>query len=231
MMTTRRADAVLVRFASGRRLGALAAMAIALVLLGLGACSVDRRSDEYRCKNPGQCPSRQCNDGWCVPVPDPVDAAPGASPDGMVTPVPIDAAPQPDECPAVCSSCDNDTCYIECGGLGSCPALVACPAGWQCDVACLGIQACAAGVRCGDAVSCEVLCEGSGACMGGVTCGAGPCSVECLGLSACFTIDCSESCACDTSCEDGALCTHACPDRGGACRRDGECDSTGCDNC
>ena len=228
-MTPRHADAVLGHLASGRSLGALAAAAIALVLLGLGACSVDRRSGEYRCDNAGQCPSRQCNDGWCVPLPSAGDAAPPGSTDAMATP--IDAAPGPGACPAVCSACEDDTCYIDCEGTGRCPDRVACPAGWDCDVACLGIQACAAGVSCGDAVSCSVRCEGSSACAGGVTCGAGACSIECVGAGACLTLDCSESCACDTACEAGALCARECPDRGNACRRNGECSSTACNNC
>lgn len=202
----------------GRRLGALAALALAL--LGLGACSVDRRSGEYRCTDPAQCPSGMCDQGWCVPAAGQSDAAPAG----------IDAAPQPG-CPAVCSRCGLNTCVIECDGAGACPDLVTCPPGWDCEVECLGDQSCGEGVSCGQATSCEVTCEGTGACAAGVTCGAGPCEVDCRGLGSCLSIDCEQSCACDTACEDGAPCALSCPDRGGTCQRNGACSSAGCNNC
>jgi hypothetical protein len=230
MMTLRHADAVLARSSPGRRLGALAATAMALALLGLGACSVDRRSDEYRCTDPSQCPSGMCDQGWCVPVAGPGDDAAGPVPsDAMGTPGPDDAAPG---CPAVCTSCDEDTCNIECEAPDSCPTPVVCPAGWECDVACLGTRSCAAGVRCEDATSCAVRCQGSGTCTPGVTCGAGRCNVECRGPGACFAIDCGQSCACDTECGNGAICGRNCPEHDAECQEaDGECDSTGCDVC
>jgi hypothetical protein len=233
-MTARPAHAVLARSASvprfGGRFGALAALAVALALLGLGACSVNRRSDEYaRCSNPAQCPSGMCDQGVCVPVGAPGDAAPGTASDARPG-AGIDAGPQP-ACPSVCSECNNDTCLIACAGPNACPVLVTCPAGWECEVECLGDQSCPAGVSCGQAKSCAVLCDGNGACEAGVSCGPGPCDVECLGLSACLVIDCSESCACDTECDDGAVCTRQCPARGANCQRNEECSSFGCDEC
>jgi hypothetical protein len=221
MMTPRHLDAVLARSTGasgrgfGRGFGALAAAALALALLGLGACSVDRRSGEYRCTDPAQCPSGMCDQGWCVP------GAPMARPD---------AAPQPG-CPAVCSRCGLDTCFIECDGAGACPDLVTCPPGWDCEVECLGDQSCAEGVSCGQATSCEVTCEGTGACAAGVTCGLGLCEVDCRGLGACLSIDCEQSCSCDTQCDDGAPCALSCPDRGATCQRNGQCSSAGCTNC
>jgi hypothetical protein len=217
MMTPRHVHAVLVRSTPGRRLGAVAVMAVALALLGLGACSVDRRSDGYaRCTNPAQCPSGMCDRGWCVPGGPPVNVP--------------DAAPQPG-CPAVCSECNAGTCVIACNGEDACPDLVTCPAGWACEVECQGPQSCDAGVSCGDATRCEVSCDGIGACGGGVTCGTGPCEIECRGVGACQTIDCSESCACDTDCADGAACALSCPDHTDMCQRNAECTSAGCNIC
>jgi hypothetical protein len=224
MMTPRHVYSVLVRSTPGRRLGVVAVMVVALALLGLGACSVDRRSDGYaRCTNPAQCPSGMCDRGWCVPIMggDAPDAQPGQ---------PIDAAPQPN-CPEVCSACNGGTCVIACNEDGACPDLVTCPVGWPCEVECQGDQSCGDGVSCTDATSCDVSCDGVGACGGGVTCGPGPCEVECRGFGACQTIDCSQSCACDTDCANGAACALSCPDHTDMCQRNAECTSAGCNVC
>jgi hypothetical protein len=225
MMTPRHAHAVPVRSTLGRCLGPVAAMVMALALLGLGACSVDRRSDEYaRCTSPSQCPSGMCDRGWCVPIGEPgnpPDATPGTPPD---------ATPEPG-CPAVCTECNGNLCIIECDGPGTCPDLVVCPPGRPCEVECQGDQSCADGVSCSDATSCDVSCSGVGTCGDGVTCGPGPCQVECRGFGACQTIDCSESCACDTDCANGAACALSCPDRGGVCQRNAECSSASCNEC
>lgn len=211
------------------RAGALAALALAL--LCLAACGVDRRSDEYlRCENPSQCPSRMCDRGWCVPptAVGSVDAATPGTPDAMVTPAPVDAATV---CPAVCTSCEDGVCIIACHGSGSCPGQIVCPAGWPCEVECVGIETCGAGVSCGDATECAVRCQGAGSCMSGVFCGAGPCDVDCSGPGACLVIACSGSCACDTECGNGALCTRECPEPSSSCQSDGECSSSDCDTC
>ncbi len=85
------------------------------------------------------------------------------------------------QCPPVCSSCDETTCFIECLGKQVCTKTIECPAGWDCDIACNGTQACQdVEVRCDDLHACTTHCTQTQACQGAtIVCGAGPCTVEC----------------------------------------------------
>lgn len=169
-------------------------ISIAAIACVLGvACSIDSRTDDFRCTNPGQCgPGRDCIEGWCVIDPEETDAS--------------------TECPAVCTSCMNGTCIVDCSGPGACQDKVICPGTLPCEVRCAGSGSCPGGVEC-SATACTVTCSGDGSCMDGISCDA--------------------SCACETSCEGLGSCagTIDCP---GNCVQGGQCTTTPpgqCNNC
>lgn len=188
---------------------AIAAMATALATVALAitlgpACSIDPRSDDFRCTNPGQCgPGRDCVNGWCVVDPSEIDAS--------------------TDCPAACTSCMDGACVIECDGPGECASKVTCPGTMPCIVRCTGASACDAGVECGMASSCEITCGGPGSCGARILCGQGSCSVSCSGGGSCNDgIDCSDACECVTECGGTGACAGAieCP---GSCTQGGQC--------
>src|SRR5688500_5358663 len=98
---------------------------VAIAVIAGPACSIDSRSDDFQCTNPGQCGAgRDCIDGWCV-----ID--PGETDGGT-------------DCPMECTACMNGTCIIDCDGPGACPDKVMCPANLPCTVRCSGPGSCAA---------------------------------------------------------------------------------------
>lgn len=198
-------------------------LAIAALALSLG-CGIEPRSNDYRCVEGACGDGRVCVDGWCVVDPDLIDAPPGG-PDA-----PIDAF----VCPAVCTSCVNRVCVIDCDNDNSCGDPVMCPPGVDCEVNCNGDGSCRRGVFCGNATDCNVDCDGAGSCGDGVTCGAAACDVTCAGTGSCADgVQCGSSCACDTSCAVNA-CTGgvSCPGPA-TCQQNGECTSNPgpCDSC
>lgn len=189
--------------------------ALVFALVALAACSIDSRSDDFRCSNPGQCGAgRDCVDGWCVVDPSEIDAS--------------------SQCPPSCTSCMDGTCLIECDGAGGCDAKVVCPGTMPCIVRCTGASACNGGVDCANASECEVVCGGTGSCDAQVRCGDNRCKVTCSGDGSCGDgIFCDDSCSCQTSCEGQGSCSGAidCP---GNCVQDGQCRTTPpgqCNNC
>ncbi len=205
----------------------------ALAALTLAACGIDARSPLYRCEGPSDCASgRVCRDGWCVVAGDenPIDAG--------ITPPPPDAAvvgePDAASCPAPCTSCDQDTCTVDCSVGGSCPDLVVCPPDLACIVVCAGTDSCGAGVDCSAASSCDIGCTARDACSGAVVCGAGPCEVDCSQRQACTGgVDCSDSCSCETRCS-GFMSCHVQPQCPFFFCSDGfDCSAVGpgCDQC
>lgn len=164
------------------------ALTMVVVAIAVGpACSIDSRSDDFRCTNPGQCGAgRDCVDGWCVVDPGEVDAS--------------------TECPMVCTSCMNGTCIIDCGEPGACPDKVVCPSMLPCTVRCSGAGSCSAGVECG-AKACDVTCSGDGSCNDGIDCNRScACRTSCPGVGACSgRIDCPGNCV------QGGQCTTSPP--------------------
>lgn len=172
------------------------------------SCSITHRSGEYACVTTADCDGgRSCSSGYCIVVGSGVDA-PGPIKDGGDRP---DAprmvdAPEPQDCPSGCSSCDipRKECRIVCGAPGAQPCnsmtAVVCPAGWNCDIECNRTNDCRFGVNCTNAASCAVECKGGGACRG-VTCGEGKCDVLCSGFNSCSSmVNCNNSCECDVAC-------------------------------
>jgi hypothetical protein len=159
----------------------LTALGVALVAVALAvalgpACSIESRSDDFRCSNPGQCGAgRDCVDGWCVEDPAEIDAS--------------------SDCPPACTSCMNGVCIINCNEPGACTEPVICPTDLPCQVRCGGDGACAGGVRCATK-SCDVQCSGAGSCMDGINCDQScGCITSCTGTGACAgTIDCPGNC-------------------------------------
>lgn len=147
--------------------------ALVLVLTALAAaCSIDRRSDDLRCENQGDCgPDRTCTGGWCVAGEDPSDAGVDA----------LDGA----ACPAACTRCETGSCIIECNETDACAAPIVCPAGLPCVVRCGGANACAGGITCSTS-RCDVTCTGNGSCDGDIDCrDACACTTSCTGNGAC----------------------------------------------
>lgn len=203
---------------------ALIALA-AYAFVSIGSCSIDTRSDAFRCDN-GACPTgRVCESGWCVST---------GAPDAPV----IDSSMLPDGfvCPSECSSCSGDTCIISCTTAGACTSPVVCPTGMPCMVDCAGDNACAGGIDCTKASSCQISCGGNLSCAGATACGTGACNVSCGGPSSCKgAIACSQSCKCDTSCGGAGSCGTApsCPAPLSQCRTGKICTSApnSCHSC
>ena len=230
----------------------LPAIALALLAICAAACSIDTRSQEYRCDGVADCPlGRACQDGWCVVAPGaPADDAGGsiadsgvdildagtAPPDDSGPPVPDAGQPDGPGCPEVCTECVGDTCIVNCSDDGSCKDQVVCPPGLACTVLCDGNRACEGGIDCSDATSCDLSCTDAEACAGPIECGTGPCTVECSARDTCSGgLDCTQSCACDTSCTGNNACEPEpeCPVRLFECSDGTDCDSTllGCFTC
>jgi len=194
-------------------------LALVLALGALAACTVDRRSEQFRCTASDPCDDgRRCQDGWCV-LADPADAGP----DAFV-------------CPAVCDSCAAGVCIVECGGSSDCAARVVCPPGLPCRVRCDGNSSCAGGVDCRAATVCDIECVANGACQGMITCGDGACRVTCTLNSTCTGgVDCRGACACDVMCAGVGACVPEalCPPLGEMCDTGAGCRSApqSCDTC
>jgi hypothetical protein len=233
----------------------LAALSLALTL-GPAACSIDARSDQYRCTGTGDCSGgRVCQGGWCVvsaggdPGDDGTDddgttddgTADGDGGGGATSDAALparDAGGEPDAtgCPAACTRCDQDTCAIDCLEDGSCADPVVCPPGLACTVICDGRNSCESGVDCSAADSCDVRCTSREACAGPIECGPGACSVGCTARDSCAGgIDCSDSCTCATNCSGPFACREApsCPFLGFGCTDGTDCFSseTACNRC
>jgi len=164
-----------------------AALAVALAITVGPACSIDSRSDDFRCGNGVRCdPGRDCVDGYCVVDPSEVDGGGG-------------------DCPAACSRCEGGTCFIDCDDANECvDARVACPDGMPCEVTCSFAGSCAQGVSCGDG-ACTITCSGPGSCDGDLDCSnACACTTTCPGAGACTG---NVSCPGPGSCRQGGQCT------------------------
>ncbi len=134
----------------------------------------------------------------------------------------VDPMPTAGVCPPACTTCDQDTCQIECTAGSDCPGgVVTCPPGWNCHISCAGPDACASStLECPDLYGCAVDCAGVDACYQmvmncsetgacsltcdyrladvcfGATlmCGQDACSGQCNGTD--LVIDCGDSCEC-----------------------------------
>jgi len=169
------------------------------LMILLGACSIQHRSDAYACTKQADCNNgRTCTDGLCVV---PGSGMPDA-PKGVDAAVHIDA----NGCPPGCSTCNvgQKTCTIDCQS-SNCNGSVACPAGYKCDIKCDTDNSCRNGVDCTAALSCNLTCSGTSSCRN-VQCGLGPCDINCSGPSSCRTISCNSSCACDVACTGNSSC-------------------------
>ncbi len=191
------------------------------VLVMLGGCSIDHRTDSLKCGSSSDCSDgRTCDldiGGYCVT---------SGSSSTM--------------CPAECASCDftqaTPTCTIASGGS------VQCPSGFFCDITCGGSAGNCSAVTCGDD-GCDVTCTSAGACGGTISCpGNGPCQIDCQTSGACSGIvTCTNSCKCDMTCTGTGACggVQNCPKHGATrCTTDGSplspCDSSSsasCDQC
>lgn len=176
-------------------------LAIGIAVAGLiSACSVNRASVAVECNADQTCddPMRQCIEGWCVPpqMPDASDV-----PDGT-----FDAEIP---CPTECTSCTGSLCTIDCA-LTDCTGEVTCPPDRNCRIQC-GQDDCNVGVDCSAALSCDLECRDE-SCRAPVTCPAdGRCDVNCVDNPSCdgMTLDCSNSCACKTTCMHPQSCAGA----------------------
>ncbi len=228
----------------------LPAIAVAALLAWATACSIDTRSELFRCDGVGGCPSgRVCQSGWCVASATGDDAGggsvtdsgvdiadAGAAPQDSAPPVPDAGDPDAPGCPAVCSECVDDRCIIDCTDDGSCEDRVVCPPGLACTVLCDGIQSCEGGIDCTAATSCDLSCTSREACAGSIECGAGLCTVECSARDTCGGgLDCTLSCSCDTRCSGTNACDPEpeCPAPLLECTDGFDCNSTllGCRTC
>lgn len=182
---------------------AVGLVAMAMLVVGLAGCSVDRRSSAFACGGTPDCSGgRVCVDSFCV--------LPG---DGSGA------------CPEDCTRCEGGTCYLDCSKQ-DCDRFD-CPSGWKCNITC-GQGRCT-NIDCGTS-DCDVLCEGTNACDD-VDCGTGRCSVTCSGRLSCMALDCEDACACDVSCVGALACTDvACPQ---GCAAGNGCSATAatCNTC
>jgi hypothetical protein len=170
------------------------------LMILLGACSIQHRSDAYACTKQADCNSgRTCTDGLCVV---PGSGTPDAPKSIDAPGTHVDAS----SCPAGCSTCNvaQKTCTIDCQS-SNCNGQVACPAGYKCDIKCDTDNSCRTGVDCTAALSCNLTCSGTSSCRN-VQCGLGPCDINCSGASSCRTIACNSSCACDVACTGNSSC-------------------------
>jgi len=186
-------------------------VAVTLALL-LAACSIDRRSDQYRCGNADECePGRRCESGWCVIE----DGTPGA-----------DGGADAFLCPKVCDECIAGVCVFVCRRPNDCANRIVCPPGVPCRIHCDGKDSCGGGVDCTAATGCDVECVAPGACQGSIACGNGRCRIACTLNGTCTGgVDCQRACACDVTCSGTGACDPeaSCPDRGTACDSGGGC--------
>lgn len=153
-------------------------LAIAVVLVV--ACTVDRRSTSLECTTSGDCNNgRTCDQGYCV--------GSGGPP-----------------CPKQCTSCSGTGTVQTCNITGTGSGTIACPAGFNCNVTCPVANACgtvqcttdACTVNCMAAMSCGTI-ECSSSCGCQVNCPAGNCGTNncptgamgaaCVNGSACST--------------------------------------------
>ena len=201
------------------------------VLLGLVACSVEARSDGFRCEISDDCDGdRVCDQGWCVAG----DEGGGG------------------DCPAACSECIGATCVINCPNANVCDGAIVCPSGFDCEVNCDGNNTCAAvdcsaadscrvscnGTRscggsiiCADEGSCEIDCDGEDSCAGSITSGAGPTEIDCAIDTCTGGIDCAGACRCAVECS-GDCVEPSCPMGDTCSSNNGGCETTGqCDTC
>ncbi|HEY5928553.1 MAG TPA: hypothetical protein VIV11_42995 [Kofleriaceae bacterium] len=135
----------------------------------------------------------------------------------VADPVPTGSA----SCPAICTSCANNVCRIECGAGACNDRTVTCPENYACEVVCTGLDscdtstivcparyacnvACSAYDSCGDVKlecgsgSCGMTCDGPTESCGGslIDCGTGgDCKATCNGTSG-PTLDCAGACGC-----------------------------------
>ena len=165
---------------------------IAILVVVLVGCSVNRKSDHFSCGSNGDCmDNRICDRGFCVEQ----------------------------ECPSPCTSCDNVamTCEVDCSGH-SC-GNVHCPDNYNCTVNCTGNNACTS-VTTSNGTGLTVTCSGNQACRR-IDCGTKECNITC-GTNSCPNIDCSNSCKCDVGCNGANACgSMSCPDNGTLCTQGG----------
>lgn len=197
-------------------------LTLAASIIGIASsCQVEHRSQEFACVNQADCTDgRVCTDGFCVR---------GDKNNGEDAG--IDAST---DCDPACTSCDENTCFIECGAGKDCADLVICPTDKKCVIHCTGEDACDKGIECESPFGCEIRCTGIRSCNRQITCLGGPCDIECIGSNACPRIDCSAACSCDTDC-NGSCGGFIGPDCPGTCREPETRDCTslndGCDLC
>jgi hypothetical protein len=112
-------------------------------------------------------------------------------------------------CPAQCTSCDGDTCKIDCGPSGCNDTTITCPADFNCEITCSGGDACDTTiVNCPDKYACSMKCTAYDSCGDVIQhCGLGTCTMECNGpTEACggSTLDCAPGGPCGTTCNSGS---------------------------
>jgi hypothetical protein len=178
------------------------------LLAGVGiGCSVQARSDGFRCTTDSQCGGgRICDGDWCV-----LGARDGgADLDATV----VDAF----ACPDACTACVELLCVIDCDDGDCVGDDIVCPPGFACEINCDGIASCTGGtIDCSDAVDCRVNCDGDGSCDGAIACNdSGPCRVDCGGVDSCAGPiaggqgETDVNCETDTACAGGVDCADAC---------------------
>ena len=108
-------------------------------------------------------------------------------------------------CPAICSSCTDNICHIECTA-GTCnDKTVTCPADYACEIACNGLDACdTSTIECPSKYACTVQCTAYDSCGDVILkCGSGSCAIECNGpTESCggSFIDCGTGGDCKATC-------------------------------
>jgi hypothetical protein len=123
---------------------------LAVIVVAIAACTVDRASDKLKCSLPADCTGgRTCVDGYCV-----VGGAKLDAPTNM--------------------ACDDaaKTCTIT--GTGG--ANVTCPAGYTCTVECTATSGCN-NIDCTGAKACTIHCDAVNGCHD-ISCGATPCTID-----------------------------------------------------
>jgi hypothetical protein len=116
-----------------------------------------------------------------------------------------DPTPPGGACPAMCTSCTNSVCRIECGPSSCNDRTLTCPPDFACEIVCTGLDACDTTViECPTQYACTVACSDYDSC-GDVTlrCGSGSCAMTCNGpTESCggSTIDCGTGGACSATC-------------------------------
>jgi len=134
------------------------AIALALALALLGACSGDSGMDGVPCESVCGAAGGTCIGQVCRIV----------STDQRILSCPTGVA-----CEVVCTHANQP-----------CRDGVRCAGATTCTVTCVGSQACQAGVECFESM-CTVTCNGDRACQGGIDSSNGTCTSHCCGTNAC----------------------------------------------